>query len=32
MIKTIEDKKSPLINKLEVNLERKINSTYKDIV
>ena len=32
MIKTIEDKESPLINKLEVNLERKINSTYKDIV
>ena len=32
MIKTIEDKESPLINKLEVNLEKKINSTYKDIV
>lgn len=32
LIKTIEDKESPLINKLEVNLEKKINSTYKDIV
>lgn len=32
IIKTIEDKESPLVNKLEVNLENKINSTYKDIV
>ena len=32
MIKTIETKQSPLINKLEINLENKINSTYKGIV
>ena len=32
MIKTIETKQSPLVNKLEINLENKINSTYKDIM
>ena len=32
MIKTIETKQSPLVNKLEINLENKINSTYKGIV
>ena len=32
LIKTIENKESPMVHKLEVNLENKINSTYKDIV
>ena len=32
IIKTIETKENPLVNKLEINLENKINSTYKDIM